>query len=86
MPKYLPGMKNMYAGENRLYIQTYDTRGNDDKYIIMDFKGNIIETRWLPKTFGSKRYFFDNCFYFFCENENANETERGWDFHEVKLK
>lgn len=80
--KFLPGIKYMYAGENQLYLQTYDIRGDEDKYIIMDFKGNIIETRWLPKTYGKKRCFFDNRFYFFRENEDG----KGWEFHKIELE
>jgi uncharacterized protein YdcH (DUF465 family) len=80
--KILPDLQGIYAGEDRLYIHTYDIKGDEDKYLIMDFKGNIIDTKWLPKAFSKKRYFFDNCFYYFLDNENGN----GWELHMVDLK
>jgi hypothetical protein len=82
LPTILPGIKNMNVGEDRLYVQTYDIRAHEDKYIILDFKGKIVDTIWLPKTFGKKRYFFDNRFYYFCENEN----DKGWELHMIEIK
>lgn len=80
--KPLPDMDQLYAGKNRLYIRTYDIKGDEDKYLIMDFKGNIIAEKWLPKTFGEKRYFFDNCYYYLWENDDGE----GWELHMIELK
>jgi len=82
LPAVLPDIKNLSIGHNRLFIQTYDTKGKKDKYLIFDFKGKLIKTIWLPKTFGNKKYFYDNKFYYFCEAED----EEGWELHMTDLQ
>jgi hypothetical protein len=81
LPNLLPDIKDIRVVDDRIYIQTYDILGENDKYIILDLTGVFLNTKWLPKAYVKKFTFYKNCFYYFCENENGE----GWELHMLKL-
>lgn len=81
LPKYIPDIKNFWVVDDTIYIKTYEVKGNQDKYVIIDLKGKVLETRYLPRAFYNKFTFADNKFYYLIDNED----EEGWELHAVEL-
>ena len=82
LPKYLPDIKDIRVEEDRIYVQTYDIRGDKDKYFVLDKMGNILSTHWLPKIYVKKFTFYNKRFYYLHENKNGE----GWELHMIELK
>jgi hypothetical protein len=86
-PDTFPLIKDILAANNKIYIQTFKEKDNKVEYIVMDFKGKILKSRFLPKviesTFfgrimGRTTQFFDienDKFYYLYEDEDEEEWE-----------
>lgn len=81
LPKYIPHIKNFWVTDDTIYVKTYEVNDKEDRYIIMDLKGEILETRYLPRAFYNKFTFSNNRFYYLADNEE----EEGWELHAVEL-
>lgn len=81
--KYLPDIDRFWVTENRIYIKTFDLKGDMDKYIVLDLKGKILAEKWLPNTRAVylKSTFFNDRFYYLKENDNGE----GWELHSEKM-
>ena len=49
IPKYLPTIKDILVKNNRIYLQTFNKRGDHEEYIILNLKGKLIKKVWLPQ-------------------------------------
>jgi hypothetical protein len=78
--EYLPPFRNFWVLDDRIYMKTYDITETKEKYIIMDLKGNILMTVFLPKVFWENLTFNKNKFYYLEDNE-----EEGWVLQAVDL-
>lgn len=47
-PKRLPGLKDFLVDEDRIYVQTYQEKNNQYKWIIFDIAGKKIKSLFLP--------------------------------------
>jgi hypothetical protein len=47
-PSHLPAVQSFIAADNKIYVLTYETRGNQSKFIILDLKGKKLKEAWLP--------------------------------------
>ena len=47
-PEFFPMISDFVIDSNKIYIQTFEIKENKTKYIIMDLKGKIIKTVFLP--------------------------------------
>jgi hypothetical protein len=86
-PDTFPVIKDILVANNKIYIQTFKQKDKKVEYIILDIKGKILKSRFLPKviesTFfsrmlGKVTQFFDienDKFYYLYENEDEEEWE-----------
>lgn len=93
-PDRFPYIKDITVTGNKIYVSTYETKDNKEKYIIMDLKGNIVSTCYIPipkessflaKTLGRDNRFYgitNNKFYYLKENEDDEE----WELHVTEIK
>ena len=93
-PHTFPAIKDLIVTGGRIYVSTYETRDNKEKYIIMDLKGKILSTPYMPvpqessfvsKTLGRGNRFYgivDNTYYYLQENEENEE----WELHVTDIK
>lgn len=47
-PKYKPVIRNFEIDDDKIYVRTFREKDNRDETIIMDLKGNILKTVYLP--------------------------------------
>jgi hypothetical protein len=91
-PDYFPPIRSLDISDNRLLIQTFREKSGKDEYIIMDLKGNIQKTVYVPRRaptplmarlMGVKLYAIekDNLYYI-----KENEEEEEWELHVETLK
>ncbi len=87
-PDYLPMMRNFIIKNQKLYIQTYKTRGNSSEFIILDFHGKLIKQTFLPVYETSPLQLnSSNIFTFFNEKYYwLAKTGRGWEIHAEDIK
>jgi hypothetical protein len=80
MREFLPSIGNFWVLEDKIYVKTYDITETKQKYIIMDLKGNILKTVFLPKVYWEILTFSKNKFYYLEDRE-----EEGWVLQAVDL-
>ncbi len=80
MREFLPAINNFWVLNDRIYMKTYDITETKQKYIILDLKGNILKTVFLPKTYREILTFSKNKFYYLEDRE-----EEGWVLQAVDL-
>ena len=49
-PAHFPPINTMDIDNNKIYITTFKTKGNQDEYIIMDLKGKVFKKTFVPRT------------------------------------
>ncbi|NIM78996.1 MAG: hypothetical protein GTN53_10855 [Candidatus Aminicenantes bacterium] len=84
-PPYLPVIRNLAIKDQKLYVQTYKTRGQLFEFFILDLNGKVLKTVFLPDEKNIKiaptptpRYDFkENKFYYLQENVD----EETWELH-----
>lgn len=93
-PGSFPPIQDIIVSDDRIYVSTYDRKGDKEKYIIMDLEGNILAAPYLPvpkessflsKTLGRGSRFYGiagHKFYYLKENEDDEE----WELHAIKIK
>lgn len=84
-PVYLPAIRNILAGENRLYVQTYKKKANDSEFFVFDENARLVKQVFLPDeehykvkmnpdvTFTIKK----DKYYYLVENQDTGE----WELH-----
>ena len=80
-PKYYPAMQDFFVADDNVYIKTYQRRNDLEKYIILDLKGNILKTVFLPESLPHLFAFKNNRFYYLVENEE----DEIWELHSVEI-
>jgi len=81
MMEFLAPIKNFWVVENRIYVKTHELTDTKEKFFILDIKGNILETVFLPKTYRELLTFRNNKFYYLEENED----DEVWELHSLDL-
>ena len=81
LSKFIPCINNFWVIDDRIYVRTHDITDTEEKYIIMDLKGAILKTVFLPRTYREILTFNQNKFYYLKESENDD----GWTLHSVDL-
>lgn len=83
-----PPIRDIFISNRKIYVRTFDRKDNKDKYVVMDLKGAILKTVYLPALeyryltqlvgLGPKYYWVDNDkFYYLKENED----DEVWELH-----
>ncbi|MCP5103649.1 MAG: hypothetical protein GY950_09735, partial [bacterium] len=73
--------QNFFVADDNIYIKTYQRKNSLEKYIIMDLKGNIQKTVFLPESSPNLFTFKSNRFYYLVENEE----DEIWELHSVDI-
>jgi len=47
-PVFLPAIRNILVGENRLYVQTYKKTANDSEFFVFDENAQLMKRVFLP--------------------------------------
>lgn len=90
-PAVFPPIRDIKISNDKIYVSTFERKENKEKCIIMDVKGNIIGTSYLPITgqssFSARSMGKDNRFYGIADNKfyylKENEDEELWELHAV---
>ncbi|UCH97762.1 MAG: hypothetical protein JSV88_13165 [Candidatus Aminicenantes bacterium] len=87
-PDYLPVMRNFLVKDQKIYVQTYNTRDNLSEFITLNLKGELIKQVFLPGCENSPVQFTaSNIFTFFNENYYYLEDHKGeWSLHVVHVE
>jgi hypothetical protein len=81
-PEYFPAMQDFLVVGDNLYIKTYRTEENQEEYVILDTKGNLLKKVFLPETQPGAWTFSGNKFYFLKDNDDKEE----WELHGIDLQ
>jgi hypothetical protein len=93
-PRTFPCIQDLVVADGKIYVSTFERKVDKEKYIIMDLKGKIISTCYMPITQKSlfsarsmgreNRYYAigNNKFYYLVENEDAEK----WELHAAPFK
>lgn len=72
-PEYFPAFLDIKIDDGKLYISTYRVKDNQKEIIVMDMKGKVLKTAYLPRYV--KFAVHNGRFYYLRENEADEE----WD-------
>jgi len=73
-PEYFPAFRNVFIVEEKIYVETYETRGNEKEIIIMDLKGNTLKRIFFDRPWGPLSI-RDGYWYYLVENEDTDTYE-----------
>lgn len=90
-PAAFPHIQDIKIVNDKIYVSTFERKDNKEKCIIMDLKGNILGSSYLPITgqssFSARSMGKDNRFYGIADNKFyyllENEDEEVWELHAV---
>ncbi|MGE5343133.1 MAG: hypothetical protein ACM3SY_16790 [Candidatus Omnitrophota bacterium] len=84
-PEYFPYFQKIEVNKGKIYIYTYNFKGNEREVIITDLKGKVLKKIFVPLMYfinGIDYTIDDDNFYYVIENEESEE----WELHMVNLK
>ena len=81
MKEFAPAIRNFWVVEDNIYVKTFDIIDTQEKYIVMDLKGDIQKTLFLPIVFKELLTFHNDTFYYL----DDNEEKESWVLHAVQL-
>jgi len=73
IPSTLPDLEDFSVVDGKLYLKTYDITPTKDKYLVLDLKGNLLATHWLPRVLYRSYSFWQNRFYYLVDAEDGFE-------------
>lgn len=84
-PDHYAPIKGIEVSNNKIYVRTFISKNDKEKYIVMDLKGKILNTTWISRDLevsilaqiaGAKLYSIDNNkLYFIKENPDTEDWE-----------
>lgn len=88
-PHYLPEVRNFFVDAAKIYVQTYRRNNELSEFVILDFKGRVLDRIFLPGGFNeavqvdpdSTYTIKDGIYYYLLENE---DTEI-WELHRESI-
>lgn len=88
-----PPIRDIFINSRKIYVRTFDRKDNKDKYLVMDLKGGILKSAYLPRMeygyltqlvgLGPKYYWVDNDKFYYLKDNEADET---WELHVTAIK
>jgi len=85
--EYFPSVRLFKVKDGIIYIQTYEKKGKEFRFVLMDLNGKILKSLFLPVEaldilqFGSHTTFcFDKNTYYYLQE---NEEDENWELHSV---
>ena len=93
-PDYFPQVRDLIVVNDKIYVSTFIIKNKREEYVVMDLKGNIINTVYLPecpKSSYLERFLGrDNRFYGISNDRyyylKENETTEEWELHFTLIK
>ncbi len=84
-PKFFPDIKEFQVLDGKIYVQTYKIEEGKTEYIILDFKGKILQTTFLPvfeegSLVDKNVYTFYKDIYYYLK---FNENKEIWELHQI---
>lgn len=89
--EYMPAIRYFYINNDRIYVVTYKEKGDRHQLIVMDLKGKILQSIFVPlKSFEIRKSIFDSILYTF-HNGNIfelyeNPDTETWELHKTKIQ
>jgi len=88
-PDYLPPLRDIFIDNHKIYIQTFKQQDNNQEYLILDLKGNMLKKVYLPvvqpSTFASEMVGLGLKFYAIDKGRFVylveNQEEEEWDVY-----
>lgn len=91
-PDFLPAIRDIAVLNNKIYVRTYKKQAGKEEWLILDLKGNKLNTLYLPVVdnaplmahmLGVKYHsIYDNKLYYIKEKEDTEE----WQLHITEIK
>jgi hypothetical protein len=78
-PEYLPEILDFFVSDGRLYVKTYVIKEAKEEFKVLDTKGNLIKTLYLPQAQKNLYAFYKNRFYYLEDNMEREE----WDLYSI---
>lgn len=72
IPDIMPEIKWLLLDGNKLYVQTYDFRSGEDRWLVFTDEGKYVGECWLPLVHVRKADIFQDVFYY------LRNTDEGW--------
>jgi len=85
-PKYFPSIHEIYVSDNRIYAETHEKKNEKRRFLILNFKGDLLGSVWLKvaeiNPLEKHIYtFHNNKFYQLVDNEESEQ----WELHIEEL-
>jgi hypothetical protein len=92
-PSQFPPIQDLLVRDDKIYVLTFASRGDLERWVVMDSQGEVVRTTDLPipckssftaRSLGKDNRLYgiiDNTFYYLKENEGNEE----WEVHRVKI-
>jgi len=74
-PEYFPLVQDFLVVGDKLYIWTYRTEEDQEEYINLDTKGNLLKTVFLLEAPPGSWTFYGNKFYYLKDSDEKEECE-----------
>ena len=96
-PDHFPAIRDVISDpiQKKLYVKTYKKKDEKEEYMVMDLKGKILKTIFLPEVRpepffeqlqGDKKYYtIHNGTFYYLEMKLNDEDEEEWEVHAVQL-
>jgi hypothetical protein len=93
-PRTFPCIQDIIVTGDKIYVLTYDKKGDKEKVVIMDLEGKVIGTSYLPipqkSSYTARALGRDNRYYAIVNNKfyyvKESETDENWEFHVTEIK
>jgi hypothetical protein len=85
-PGYFPVMRNFVVADDRIYVHTYNAKGENDEFIILDMKGKVLKRVFLRNIMINplaplSYTFYKGSYIYLLENEDTDK----WELHVEKI-
>lgn len=93
-PGTFPHIQDITVTDDKIYVSTYETKDKKEKYVVMDLKGNVLSTPFVPipgkSSFTARTMGRDNRFYGIANGKfyylEENEADEEWELHVTEIK
>lgn len=81
-PDFFPAVDNFFVSCEMIYIKTYNFKDGKHEYLILNSKGALIKSKFLPEA-ANKQYVIENGIYYYL---SENEESEDWEVHSINLE
>jgi hypothetical protein len=81
-PDFFPAIDIFFVSNEKIYIKTYNFKGGEHEYLILNLKGDLIKSVFLPES-ANKLYTIENGIYYYL---SENEESEKWEIHTINIE